>query len=104
VSSATTRLALAWLNATVVKRGATAARTQELVHHRSVHTQDAMAVPKVASRISVIWATTYQRPTTWTSPSVIEQTLAALRAPPSVGVAAAGAIPGYLGSIVGNGS
>jgi hypothetical protein len=97
----TTTVALPWLNATVVVRGATAARTEELLGHVSVHAQDTMAVPESASRMSVVWAATYQVPVTSTSRAVIEQTLSALRAVPGVDAASACQIPGYLGPIVG---
>jgi len=97
----TTTVALPWLNASVVVRGATAARTQELLGHVSLHAQDTMAVPESASRMSVVWAAPYQVPVTSTSRTIIEQTLSALRAVPGVDVASACQIPGYLGPIVG---
>ncbi len=96
----TTTVALPWLNASVVVRGATAARTQELLGHVSLHADDAMAVPETASRASVVWASTYQQPTTSTSASDIEAMLSALRAVPSLPVAAACELPVTLGPVV----
>jgi hypothetical protein len=85
----TTTLALPWLNATIVVRGATGVRTQELLSHVTVHAQSAVAVPTAASQMSVIWATTNQHAQSSTSPSDIEQTLSALRALPSLPASAA---------------
>jgi hypothetical protein len=96
----TATLALPWLNASVVVHGATAARAQELLGQVSFHVQSVMAVPGAASRMSVVRASPYQRPSSSTSPSVIEQTLSALRTLPSLPGAAACELPVTLGPIV----
>jgi hypothetical protein len=97
----TTTVALPWLNASVVVRGATAARTQELLGRVSVHAQDAMTIPESASRMTVVWALTFQVPVTSTSQPDIQQTLSALRALANVPASTACEIPGYLGPITG---
>jgi hypothetical protein len=97
----TTTVALPWLNATVVVRGATAARTEELLGHVSLHADDAMAVPETASRVSVVWASTYQQPTTSTSASDIDAMLFALGALPGLPETGACELPVTLGPVVG---
>jgi hypothetical protein len=97
----TTTLALPWLNATVVVRGATAARTQELLSHVSVHAKPDVTVPASASKMSVTRATLSQRASTTTAQPIIDQTLKTLRGLPALPVSAACEIPAYLGPRVG---
>jgi hypothetical protein len=97
----TTMLALPWLNATVVVSGATATRTQELLGLVTVHAQLAVTVPAAASRMTVSWATEFQRPATTTSQSDIEPALVALRALPTLSASAACQVPAALGPTAG---
>ncbi len=97
----TTTLVLPWLNATVVVRGATAARTQELLRRVSVHAQPEVTVPASASKMSVTRATLGQPASTTTAQPVINQTLKTLRTLPALPVSGACEIPAYLGPRVG---
>ena len=97
----TTTLALPWLNATVLVRGATSARTQELLQLVTVHAVPAVAVPDSASSMSVAWAADYVAVQTTTSQDDIDQTLTALRGLPPMPVADACRTPAMFGPIVG---
>ncbi len=94
----TTTLALPWLNAMVVVRGATPARTQELLNLASVHAESAVTVAGSASRISGTWAALPARLRFTTSQSDIEQTLGVLGGLPTVPAAAACEIPTTSGA------
>jgi len=79
----------------------TAARTQELLSHVSVHAQPDVTVPASASKMSVAQATLGRRASTTTAQPVIDQTLKTLRDLPALPVSAACKIPGYFGPAVG---
>jgi hypothetical protein len=97
----TTTLALPWLNATVVVRGASAARTHELLNLVTVRADPGVAVPASASKMSVIWAAPFEQARSTTSQSDIEQTLSALRSLPRLPASAACEIRPMLGPVVG---